>query len=175
MINARAESVATSRAYAQSFERRRCLVPADGWYEWLKPPGGKGGRGPKQPYYMTLQTGEPLAFAGVWSVWGSGEGRLLTCSVITVAAAGELALVHDRMPLALPPERWAGWLGDGAGPVDPATLLAVPSGDFLAGIELRPIGAAVGDVRNDGPDLIRAVPARPLGQSTVESETATLF
>src|SRR6476619_3173087 len=68
MINARAESVVTSRAFAQSFERRRCLVPADGWYEWLKPPGGRGGRGAKQPYYMTLQTGEPLAFAGVWSV-----------------------------------------------------------------------------------------------------------
>jgi putative SOS response-associated peptidase YedK len=179
MINARAESVATSRAYAQSFERRRCLVPADGWYEWLKLPGltagGKGGRAAKQPYFMTRRDGDPIAFAGVWSVWGDGDNRLMTCSVITVAAAGELALVHDRMPLALPSERWAGWLGEGGGTVDPTTLLNVPSEDFLAGIELRPVGAAVGDVRNDGPDLIRAVPAPPLVESSVEAEDATLF
>ena len=181
MINARAETVATSRAYAQPFERRRCLVPADGWYEWLKPPaaagGAKSGRrsGPKQPYFMTRRDGGPLAFAGVWSVWGAGDGRLLTCSVITVAAVGELALVHDRMPLALPPERWPGWLGDGGSGDDPAALLAVPPADFLAGIELRAVGAAVGDVRNDGPDLIRAVPAPPLPASTMETEIATLF
>jgi putative SOS response-associated peptidase YedK len=181
MINARAESVATSRAYAQSFERRRCLVPADGWYEWLKPPGAaaraKGGRGGKQPYFMTRRDGDPIAFAGVWSVWGTGDSRLLTCSVITVAAVGELALVHDRMPLALPPERWAGWLGEAGGgdPVDPAGLLGVPPEDFLAGLELRPVGVAVGDVRNDGPDLIRAVPAPPLATSTVDAESVTLF
>jgi putative SOS response-associated peptidase YedK len=181
MINARAETVTTSRAFAQAYERRRCLVPADGWYEWLKQAGatagGRGTRraGAKQPYFMTRRDGQPIAFAGVWSVWGSGDSRLLTCSVITVAAAGELALVHDRMPLALPPERWAGWLGDAGEPVDPATLLAVPPEDFLAGIELRPVGVAVGDVRNDGPDLIRAVPAPPLAESIVESENVTLF
>jgi putative SOS response-associated peptidase YedK len=174
MINARAETVATSRAFAQSFERRRCLVPADGWYEWLKPPGagGRGGaRKGKQPYFMTPKDGGPLAFAGLWSVWGSGEQRLLTCSVITVPAAGELALIHDRMPLALPPDRWAGWLGDG----DPSSLLGPPPERFLAGLDLRPVGVAVGDVRNDGPDLIRAVPAPPLPRPAEKSESATLF
>jgi putative SOS response-associated peptidase YedK len=172
MINARAETVTSSRAYAQSFERRRCLVPADGWYEWLKR-AGAGRAGGKQPYYMTRKDGGPLAFAGVWSVWGTGESRLLTCSVITVAAAGELALVHDRMPLALPPERWAGWLGDRE--ADPAALLAVPPAAFLDGIEVRSVGAAVGDVRNDGPDLIRAVPAPPLTEREIKAENATLF
>src|SRR3712207_350882 len=104
MINARAETVATSPAFAPSFAKRRCLVPADGWYEWVREAGTK------QAYFMTPREGGVLAFAGVWAVWGSGEQRLLTCSVITTAAVGGLASVHDRMPLALPPERWADWL-----------------------------------------------------------------
>ncbi|HEX7746682.1 MAG TPA: SOS response-associated peptidase, partial [Micromonosporaceae bacterium] len=99
MINARAETVATSTAYARSFAARRCLVPADGWYEWVRT-----GTGGKQPYFMTPQDGRPLAFAGLWSVWGGGPDPLLTCSVVTTAAVGELALVHDRMPLLLAPD-----------------------------------------------------------------------
>ena len=69
MINARAETVATSRAYAGSFARRRCLVPADGWYEWVRRPG----RRPSRPYFMTPRDGSVLAFAGIWSVWESGR------------------------------------------------------------------------------------------------------
>ncbi|MEV0805864.1 SOS response-associated peptidase [Micromonospora sp. NPDC050200] len=159
MINARAETVATSRAYADPFARRRCLVPADGWYEWVRRPAGG-----KQPYYMTPRDGSVLAFAGIWSRWES----LLTFSVLTTPAVGELAEVHDRMPLLLPRDRWAGWLG----PVDePATLLAPPPADWLAGLEIRPVGPAVGDVRNDGPGLIERV---SLADERVEEEM-TLF
>ncbi|MCZ7418913.1 SOS response-associated peptidase [Verrucosispora sp. WMMA2121] len=154
MINARAETVATSRAYAPSFARRRCLVPADGWYEWVRLADGA-----KQPYYMTPRDGSVLAFAGIWSVWDGPDATLLTFSVLTTAAVGELAEVHDRMPLLLPPERWATWLDDGA---DRAELLAPPPLDWLAGLEVRPVGRAVGDVRNDGPGLTARVPlARP--------------
>ncbi|GAA1773621.1 SOS response-associated peptidase [Luedemannella helvata] len=160
MINARAETVATSRAFAPSFERRRCLVPADGWYEWLKRPDGK------QPYFMTRPDGGPLAFAGLWSVWGSGDERLLTTSVITTAAVGDFAVVHDRMPLVLPPDRWADWLSAG----DAAGLLA-PDVEWLTRLEIRPVGSAVGDVRNDGPELVRAIPA----PSPLFSETPALF
>ncbi len=71
MINARAETVATSRAFAPSFARRRCLVPADGWFEWVKP----AGKGAKQAYYMTPADGGELAFAGVWAVWGEGDEK----------------------------------------------------------------------------------------------------
>ncbi|MGH8882499.1 MAG: SOS response-associated peptidase, partial [Stackebrandtia sp.] len=78
MINARAESVATSRAYRVPFARKRCLVPADGWYEWRKLPDGK-----KQPYYVTPEDGEPLAFAGLWETWSRGDDRLMTCTVLT--------------------------------------------------------------------------------------------
>ena len=163
MINARAETVATSRAYAPAFARRRCLVPADGWYEWVRQPGGT-----KQPYYMTPLDGSVLAFAGIWSVWDGPGGPLLTCSVLTTAALGELAEVHDRMPLLLPPERWASWLG-AAG--DPADLLAPPSLDWLAGLEVRPVGQAVGDVRNDGPELTARVPL----ERRAEPGSMTLF
>ncbi|MCM0678573.1 SOS response-associated peptidase [Micromonospora phytophila] len=150
MINARAETVATSRAYARAFARRRCLVPADGWYEWVRSPGGG-----KQAYYMTPQDGGVLAFAGIWSVWDGPGGPLLTCSVLTTGALGELAEVHERMPLLLPRERWGSWL---APTEEPAGLLAPPPPDWLAGLEIRPVGPAVGDVRNDGPQLTARVP-----------------
>ena len=157
MINARAETVATSRAFAPSFERRRCLVPADGWYEWARTESGK------QPYFMTRSDGAPLVFGGVWSTWGT---QLLTFSVITLPAAGKLLQVHDRMPLVLSPDRWQEWLTD----ANALGLLRPPDDDYAAGIELRPVSAAVGDVRNDGPDLIK-----PITESANQSTMETLF
>lgn len=138
MINARVETVATSRAYASAFEKRRCLVPADGWYEWVREPGRK------QPYFMTKSEG--LTLAGIWSV----RGDLLTFSVLTMPAVGELARVHNRMPLLLPPARWEDWL---TATIRDDLLTPAPSA-YLDSIEIRPVGAAVGDVRNDGPAMI---------------------
>jgi len=143
MINARAETVATSPAFAPSFARRRCLVPADGWFEWIR--DGKQ----KQAFYMTPADGSALAFAGIWSPWGPES--LLTCSVLTTAAVGGLARVHDRMPLILPAERWPDWLAGGG---DPAELLQPMTQSELESIEVRPVGAAVGNVRNNGPHLL---------------------
>ncbi|MDG4783632.1 SOS response-associated peptidase [Micromonospora sp. WMMD961] len=163
MINARAETVATSRAYAGSFSRRRCLVPADGWYEWVRRPDGG-----RQAYYMTPTDGSVLALAGIWSVWESGVDSRLTFSVLTTAALGDLAEVHDRMPVLLPPEAWSSWLA----PTDaPERLLAPASAERLAGLEIRPVGAAVGDVRNDGPQLTARVSVAP----TVAPQELTLF
>ncbi|WP_439427206.1 SOS response-associated peptidase [Micromonospora sp. LA-10] len=161
MINARAETVATSRAYAPSFARRRCLVPADGWYEWVRLAGGG-----RQPYFMTPRDGSVLAFAGIWSVWESAGQARLTFSVLTTAAVGELAEVHDRMPLLLAPDRWADWLGPAD---DPAGLLTPPDAALLAGLEIRPVSRAVGDVRNDGPELIARV--SPEGVQAVSGPT----
>ncbi|MFI6762959.1 SOS response-associated peptidase [Micromonospora sp. NPDC050417] len=166
MINARAETVATTNAYARSFARRRCLVPADGWYEWVRRDGGK------QPYFMTRADGGPLAFAGLWSVWKGPDGPLTSCSVITTSAIGELADVHDRMPLLLDPERWGDWLDGGDSPTD---LLAPPTPELLAGIEIRPVGRGVGDVRNDGPDLVARVSAPPLRTGPETADEFTLF
>jgi putative SOS response-associated peptidase YedK len=179
MINARAETVATSKAFAASFERRRCLVPADGWYEWARTDGANGrsasSRAGKQPYFMTRPDGEPLVFGGIWSSWGTQSARLLTFSVITMPAVGELARVHDRMPLVLSPDLWSAWLdcADGrlassrAG-VDALGLLRPPAEDYAAGIEQRPVSTAVSDVRNDGPDLIVRI-TESANQSTMET------
>ena len=167
MINARAETVATTNAYARSFTGRRCLVPADGWYEWARRDGAA-----KQPYFMTPRDGAVLAFAGLWSLWGAGDDRLLTCSVVTTAALGDLALVHDRMPLLLPRSRWATWLAGGG---EPDALLAPPDEESLAAIEIRPVGRSVGDVRNDGPGLVARVPAPPLAAPVEDHVDLTLF
>ncbi|HWH01035.1 MAG TPA: SOS response-associated peptidase [Pilimelia sp.] len=149
MINARAETLAGSPAFGPSFAGRRCLVPADGWYEWVR-------RGPaRQAYYLTAADGGPLVFAGLWT--GSAPDRL-TCAIVTTAAVGRLAAVHERMPLLLPRGRWAAWLAAPPGP----QLLAPPPAEFVAAVELRPVGPAVGDVRNDGPQLTARVAAPPL-------------
>jgi putative SOS response-associated peptidase YedK len=153
MINARAETVATTRAYAKPFVARRCLIPADGWYEFAPRPDAPRG---KQAFYMTSRDGSPMVFGGLWSVWGEGDAKLLTCSIVTREAIGALRDVHDRMPLILDPARWAAWL---TGPADPDALLAAPSDAFVDAVEIRPVGPAVGDVRNDGPHLIEALPA----------------
>jgi len=128
--------------------RRRCLVPADGWYEWAPRPDGAG----RQPTYLTPRSGEVVAFAGLYEIWG--PDRLLTSSIVTTAALGQLAAVHDRMPLMLPRTAWSAWL-------DPAredvTDLLVPDAGLVDGMELRPVGPAVGTVANDGPALIERV------------------
>jgi putative SOS response-associated peptidase YedK len=157
MINARAETVATAPAYARAFATRRALVPADGWYEWRRPDGGG-----KQPYFMTPRDGSVLGFAGLWSRWG--PDRLLTFSIVTTAAVGELGTVHDRMPLLLERGRWQSWL---AGEPD----LAGPPPELVAGLELRPVGQAVGNVRNDGPELVARVPGPGLSERSI----STLF
>lgn len=169
MINARVETVTTSNAFAQSFAKRRCLVPADGWYEWVRT--GENAKHTKRPYFMTLGDREPCVFAGLWTVWGQGEDRLLTCSIITTAAVDDLALVHDRMPLLLPPERWDAWLSAAPAP----ELLAPTPSSHVARLELRPVGQRVGDVRNDGPDLVAKVPAPALRPSDVAPIDLTLF
>ncbi len=159
MINARAETVATSPAFAKSFAQRRCLVPADGWFEWIR--DGKQ----RRPFYMTPADGSVLAFAGIWSAWG--PDAVLTCSVLTTAALGPLAQVHDRMPLILGRERWAGWLAGGG---EPDELLTPLTPAELAAIEVRPVGPQVGNVRNNGPHLVEAAPPPDL-----TPEPAALF
>ncbi|MEV6845863.1 SOS response-associated peptidase [Actinoplanes sp. NPDC051411] len=155
MINARSETVATSPAFAPSFAKRRCLIPADGWFEWVR--DGKQ----RQAFYMSPLDGRPLAFGGLWSVWGPDS--LLTCTIITTAAAGGLARVHDRMPLILPGERWDDWLAGGG---DPAARLRPMTGSELEAIDVRAVRPDVGNVRNNGPHLL---------EPPVERVSETLF
>ena len=166
MLNARAESVVSKPAFRSAFARRRCLVPADGWYEWSARPDGAG----KQAWYLNRADGGLCVFAGLWEVWGSGAEQVATCSIVTTAAIAPLTSVHHRMPLMLPPERWAAWLGEEIldAPDVPAALLAPPPDRLLGGIELRPVGAAVGNIRNNRPDLRdRVEPAAPVQLDTL--------
>jgi putative SOS response-associated peptidase YedK len=170
MINARAETVAGSRVFGEAFAQRRCLVPADGWYEWRKTGDADQGvgRAAKQPYFMT-RTG-PVVFGGVWSRWGIGDAARITFSIITMPSLGELAAVHDRMPLLLDASRWVAWLRGS----EPETLLTPPSSEYCAEFEVRPVSSAVGDVRKDGPELVRRAALSDPSMSTVD-QAPTLF
>ncbi len=154
LINARSEGLAEARAFRRAYAARRCLVAADGWYEW------RAGAGPrKQPYYMTPSDGHGLALAGLYEFWGKAGELLTTATILTCAATGELAEVHDRMPLVLPSTAWSRWLDPND--ADPADLLQAWDEAKGEHLEVRPVGSKVGDYRNSGPDLIQLVDADP--------------
>jgi putative SOS response-associated peptidase YedK len=149
-FNARAETVVDKPAFRAAFARRRCLVPADGWYEWVR----SAVRPAKHPVFLTPRDGSVLALAGLWETWLSPAGPLRTCAIVTTAAVGGLREVHHRMPLLLAADQWAAWLGDDVGA---AALLRPPAAELVERIEVRPVGPAVGNVRNNGPELVRRV------------------
>ncbi|NNG36655.1 SOS response-associated peptidase [Nakamurella aerolata] len=165
MFNARADSVPAKPAFKRAFERRRCLVPASGFYEWQKldtaPATGKSrGRAGKQPFYITPKDGSVLAFAGLWEFWRSPDGAaVVSNTIITTAAVGEMAGIHDRMPLVLPASEWALWLDPAVGGEQVLPLLAPPDPELVAQLEFRPVGADVGNVANDSARLIERVSA----------------
>lgn len=152
MINARSETADTKPAYRTSMTKRRCLLPADGWFEWRRDANGK------QPFYMTRGDGSSLAMAGLWSVWRDPAATdpdappLVTCAVLTRDAVGALAEIHDRMPVLLGPQTWSAWLDPDR--TDVADLLAEPDPALLDALELRPVSDEVNSVRNNGPTLI---------------------
>ncbi len=146
MMNARGETVAEKPAFRDAFAKRRCLVPMDGFYEWRT--DGKA----KQPFACALRSGEPMACAGLWEGWQQPDGEWLrTYSIVTCAAAGRQALLHERMPVILPREAWDAWLtGD-----DPAALLKPAEDPLLA---FWPVSARVGRVKEDDAGLIERDP-----------------
>ena len=164
MLNARVESLTEKPAFRTAAASRRCLVPADGWYEWARKPDSPA----KQPYFITPADGSGLAFAGLWEVWGRGEDRLYTCTVVTAPAVGALTEVHERMPLVLPRDRWADWLDPEQ--QDVAALATPTPAEVVEGLELRPVGTAVNNVRNNGPQLEERVE-----QVSVPADQPALF
>jgi putative SOS response-associated peptidase YedK len=159
-INARAETVPTAAAFRRAYAARRCLVPADGWYEWQAVDAEAGVR--KQPMYMTAADGHGLAFAGLYEFWGERPNTMTSCAIITTASAGALADVHDRMPLLVPRDAWSRWLDPSVD--DPAELLTPYDEARGQQLELRPVSALVNSVRNDGPELIVAEQPPPQPQ-----------
>lgn len=153
MFNARIESVASTNAFRRAYALRRCLVPADGWYEWRARDGGK------QALYMVPADGHSIAFAGLYEFWGERGQTLTTCTIITAPAAGALAEIHERMPLVLPRTSWQRWLDPALR--DPSDLLASWDEAGGEGLELRPVSSLVNKVDNDGPELIERVEPQP--------------
>ena len=148
LINARRETVADKPAFRSAYRRRRCLVPADGYYEWQ--PRAEPGGPRKQPWFLTARDGGPLAMAGLYEVWRAPDDTpLWTCTVVTTQAADEHGAIHDRTPLLVPRQAWGRWLDPGL--ADPGTDLLVPG--TAGALDAWPVGAAVGNVRNDGPHL----------------------
>src|SRR3954467_4172599 len=135
LLNARVESLADKPAFKKAAQSRRCLVPADGWYEWAK----RLDSPTKQPYFVAPQDGSVLAFAGLYEVWGRGDDRLYTCTVVTSPAVGVLNEIHPRMPLVLPPDRWAAWLDPEQ--ADVGELAAPTPQEVVDALELRPVSA----------------------------------
>jgi putative SOS response-associated peptidase YedK len=161
MINARVETVAEKPAFRHAFAKRRCLLPADGYYEWQARPDAA-----KQPVYISPRNGRPLALAGLYELWrdravasDDPDAWLWTATVITTSAPDELGVIHDRMPMIIDPDRWADWL-DPAG-ADPADLRALLVPAAVSGLQVYPVSTQVNAVRNNGPQLIEPL-AGPL-------------
>ncbi len=148
MINARAESVAERPAYRDAFRARRCLILADGFYEWQTRAGAR-----KQPWWITRADHAPFAFAGLWATWREHEDGpvLRSCTIVTTAASASVKALHDRMPVILASESEDLWLA--ADTPEPVLRdLMVPAGDNVT--TARPVGFAVNDARHDAPDCL---------------------
>lgn len=161
LINARVETVADKPAFRRALAARRCLLPADGYYEWY---GDQRGR--KQPFFIRPREGGVLAMAGLYELWrdpalerDDPAAWLWSAAVLTTAAEDALRHLHDRMPLLVERDRWAAWLHPDSSEVNELAELLVPAEPGR--LEAYPVSAAVGDVANNRPALIEPLPAAP--------------
>lgn len=151
MINARSETVAAKPAYRAAFRRRRCLVPADGYYEWQASDGKM-----KQPFFIHRTDERVLAFAGLYEDWEGPQGSVRSCTLLTQDARGALAAIHDRMPLPVASMHWSDWL-------DPTSVNAeqildvVLSEDPTTDLTWYPVSTAVNKPANNGPALLEPI------------------
>jgi putative SOS response-associated peptidase YedK len=169
MINARMETVHEKASYRRAFAKRRCLLPADGYFEWYtiqeqgdEPPADpaakekKGKKKPqKQPFFIRPKDGAVMAMAGLYELWKNPETQewLWTCTVITTNAPDDLGRIHDRMPMIVERDRWDAWLDPELNDPDQVRELLVPA---MAGtMDAFPVSKAVNNVRNNGPELIK--------------------
>lgn len=150
LINARVETVAEKPAFRKAFASRRCLLPADGYYEWY-PVTDERGKPAKQPYFIRPADGSPFVMAGLYEFWKAPDGEwLTTATVITTTATDDVGHIHDRMPMAVARQNWDAWL-DPRFDADPLGLLTVPAPDLTS----FAVSTAVNKVANDGPELVR--------------------
>ena len=164
MINARLETAADKPAFRRAFARRRCLVPADGYYEWYTPTPTEPGRRPrKQPFYIHRRDGASLALAGIYEFWRSPDSDpedpaswLTTMALLTTTAPDDTGRIHDRAPLLLERQDWQAWLDPQRTDPRPLVDLLVPAAP--GELEAYPVSTAVNNVRNNGPELLEPLP-----------------
>ena len=149
MINLRAETVREKKGWKSTLARKRCIIPIDGFYEWQDQ--GKGQR--KQPFYITSRDFSPLALAGLWATWRDPESgeELFTCTILTTSANDLMESVHHRMPVILAPDDWDAWLDPDNTDTEALAKLLVPAPEEM--LTLWPVDPAVGNVRNNRPEL----------------------
>jgi putative SOS response-associated peptidase YedK len=155
-INARVETVERSPAYRAAFRGRRCIIPADAFYEWRRDPAIRRPR----PYAVERVDDAVMALAGLWAAWRdpASAARLYTVTILTTIPNAVVAGIHDRMPVILEPDDWDAWL-DEATPVDDLRPLLGPAPDDA--LRMRAVSPAVNDVRNEGPQLLAPWPPEP--------------
>ncbi|HEY2161277.1 MAG TPA: SOS response-associated peptidase [Solirubrobacteraceae bacterium] len=166
MINARVETVSERPAFRGAFERFRCLVVADGFYEWSRPADG----GPKQAFHITRSDHELFAFAGLWSIWKGQSGDegeqapIRSCTILTTTPNSAVAPLHDRMPVILERDAEEAWL-DAATPRELLLEMLAPLPSEETSV--APVGPAVNDARYDGPECLEPVPTQGRSQATL--------
>lgn len=196
LINARVETVHEKPAFKRAFAARRCIVPADGYYEWYDPDGGvtdvpKRARRRKQPFFIHPRDGSTLAMAGLYELWRDPErdredplAWVWSCTLITTSATDELGRIHDRMPMLVEPARYDAWLDPSIDDADQLRSILTPAAPWA--LEAYPVSTGVNDVRAKGPELLRPLPVEgePVAPVTIErapveenhvGEEATLF
>ena len=148
IINARCETLDQKPSFGESFERRRCLIPADGFYEWKR--SGKS----KQPYYFQLQDESLFYFAGIWDQWRRGDESITSCAIITTTPNELLETIHDRMPVILPPETHEAWLQDATSPVE---LLSFLSPFPATAMKSHPVSQRVNHAQAEDAHLVEPI------------------
>lgn len=159
LINARAETAATKNSFRSSLAKRRCIILADGFYEWQQLEGSKR----KQPMFISHSDGKPFAFAGLWAIWRDRHNldineqplELHSCTILTCAANEAIAKIHARMPVMLPSHTWDTWLDPAMTDTEAAAALLQPAP--LDWIRMHPVSTEVNNSRNDGPQLIEPI------------------
>ena len=148
MINARAETLAEKPSFRDAFKRRRCLVLADGWYEWQVAPGGK------QPWFIRLRDARPMAFAGLWERWKDPANgvTLESCTIVTAEAASSIRKIHDRMPVVLAAADWDRWMDTAFSDTDKLSELLRPFEPKA--LQSWPVSRQVNAPKNQGPELV---------------------
>ncbi len=154
LINARAETLAEKPSFRTAFKKRRCLLPADGFFEW------KGEKGHKQPYFIRMKSQRPFAFAGLWEYWEGADGALVTCTIVTTEPNELLATVHNRMPVIVAHDDYGNWLDPNVQATAPLMPILCPyPADEM---EMYPVTKAMSNPGYESPAIVEPVPSETL-------------